>query len=74
MEVNMPFDSDQVGGPLVIDGDKVKIFTKSGGINGSYTYINCSKQVTSASWVSDEIVIQFADGSARQYSSTGMYH
>lgn len=70
----MGFSNEYAGGPLVIDGDKVKIFTKSEGVNGSYTYISCGGQVASASWVGDEIFVQLQGGGTRQYSTTGTYH
>lgn len=70
----MGFSNDYVGGPLVIDGEKVKIYTKTAGVRGSYTYITCGKNIKNASWVGDEILVQLENGATRQYSSTGMYH
>ena len=70
----MGFSSDVVGGPLVIEGAQVKIFTKQSGVRGSYTAITCPTNIVAATWVGDEIVITLDDGQVRQYSTTGMYH
>ena len=69
----MGFSTEYVDGPLVIDGDKIKIFKKSSGTSGSYTIISCGHTPSIAAWVGDEILVQIQGGGTRQYSSTGMY-